>query len=154
MARKMTKKNNITIEEISKENPFKVPDHYFENFSVRMSDKISQAEAAKAPVMVNTWAKPRMAAIFTFAGIAIILLVGIIFINLRNKPLSSHEMVEAYKYSAIQDLNDEQLAEMIAAKQEEQQIKADTAQQAVEKDEIIEYLSKDNIDINTIIDAQ
>ena len=63
-------------------------------------------------------------------------------------------MVEAYKYSAIQDLNDEQLAEMIAAKQEEQQIKADKAQQAVEKDEIIEYLSKDNIDINTIIDAQ
>jgi len=150
----MTKKNNITIEKIGKENPFKVPDHYFENFSVRMSDKISQAEAVKTPVIANAWLQPRRAAIFAFAGIAIILLIGIIFVNIRNKPLTSHEMVEAYKYSAIQDLNDEQLAEMIAAKQEEQQIKADKAQQAVEKDEIIEYLSKDNIDINTIIDAQ
>jgi len=150
----MITNNNINIEEIDKKNPFKVPDNYFENFSVRMADKISQAEAAKIPAAAHSWLQPRRAAIFAFAGIAMILLIGIIFVNFRNKPLSSHEMIEAYKYSAIQDLSDEQLAQMITERQEEQQVKTDSTRQANEKNEIIEYLSKENIDINTIIDAQ
>ena len=152
MATKMTGKNNIKLEEINKGNPFKVPENYFENFSSRMADKISQTEAAKTPATAHAWLRPKMAFAVAFAGLAIILVVGSLFFNLRGKPMSSGEMMEAYKYSAIQDVTDEQLAQMLN-KTDEQQV-TDSVKQAREKQEIIDYLSKDNIDINTIIDAQ
>lgn len=148
----MTGKDNIKLEEINKKNPFDVPDSYFEHFSVRMADKISQAEAAKAPVAARAWLRPKM--VVAFAGIAVVLLIGVVFINLHNRPLSSGEMIEAYKYSALQELTDEQMAQMLSDKQNEQQTGIDSVKQAKEKEAIIEYLSKENIDINTIIDAQ
>jgi hypothetical protein len=152
MATKMTGKNNIKLDEISKGTPFKVPENYFENFSARMADKIGQAEAAKAPRASHVWLRPKMAFSMAFAGIAIILVVGALLFNLKTKPMSSSEMMEAYKYSAIQDVTDEQLAQMLN-KNNESQV-SDSLKQVNEKQEIIEYLSKENIDINTIIDAQ
>jgi hypothetical protein len=150
----MTQKGNIKIEEINKENPFKVPDNYFKNFSIRLTDKISHLEATKVPVAVRVRLRPKMAVIMAFAGIAVILLIGVVYSNLHNKPLTSKEMIEAYKYSAIQGLTDEQLAQMLAEQQKEERPGADSLKQASEKKAIIEYLSSENIDINTIIDAQ
>lgn len=146
----MTEKHNIKLEKISKEAPFRVPENYFENFSVRLSDKISEAEAAKAPVVAHSWLQPRKAAIFAFAGVTMILVIGVILFSLRSKPLSSREMVEAYKYSAIQEITDEQLAQIMS----ERQSTADTTKQTKEKEAIIDYLSKENIDINAFIDIQ
>jgi hypothetical protein len=93
-----------------------------------------------------------MAFAIAFASIAIIMVVGALIFNLKSKPMSSGEMMEAYRYSAIQDVTDEQLAQMLN-KNDESQV-SDSLKQVNEKQEIIEYLSKENIDINTIIDAQ
>lgn len=142
----MIKKNNIKLEEINKENPFKVPDNYFENFSIRMTDKISEKRQAKTPSYA--WIRPKYAVAFVFAGIALIITISIFVFNPKSTPLSSQEMVEAYKYSAIQELSDEQIAQIIA----EKQVHQDTTS-AYQKD-VIDYLSKENIDINTIIEAQ
>jgi len=152
----MARKNNIKLEEINKANPFGVPEHYFENFSVRLSDKLSQTEKVKTTAFSFAWLHSRATVILAFASIALILLIGVIFVNYRNKPLSSKEMIEAYKYSAIQDLSDEQLAEMMNNNRKEKQLDPDSVSKANEKykDEIIEYLSNENIDINTIVDSQ
>jgi hypothetical protein len=144
MASKMTR-NNINLDEINKDNPFSTPENYFESFSIRMSDKISETKRTKAPAFA--WMRPGYAIIFAFIGIAIIM-TGVFVLNSKNAPLSSQEMVEVYKYSAIQELSDEQLAQMIAEKQMHQ----DTTS-AYQKD-VIDYLSKENIEINTIIEAQ
>jgi hypothetical protein len=149
----MRQRNNIKLEEIGQNNPFEVPKGYFENFSIRMSDRISETEEAKVTVSQN--ARLRPALVFaSFAGVAIVLLVSVFLVLHHNKPLSSEEMMEAYRYSAIQDVTDEQLAQIIKDRQIAHLAKTDTAQQIKEKQEIIDFLSKENIDINTLIDAQ
>lgn len=149
----MTHKNNIKLEEIGKNNPFEVPGGYFESFTIRMSDRISETEEAKVTVPQHARFKPVLV-FASFAGVAMILLLSVFFVLHHNKPLSSQEMMEAYRYSAIQEITDEQLAQILKDRQAEQTVKTDTSQQVKEKQEIIEYLSKENIDINTLIDAQ
>lgn len=148
----MTGKNNIKLDEIKKGNPFEVPENYFENFSARMADKISQAETDKAPAAAHVWLRPKMAFAMALAGLAILLIVGTLYFNFGRKSISPGEMMEAYKYSAIQEVTDEQLAQMMNKSEEQQTV--DSVKRSSEKQEIIDYLSKENIDINSIIDAQ
>jgi len=146
----MNKNSHIKIEEINKENPFTVPENYFENFSVRMADKISETKEVKVKVDMVTWLRTKYAVTLAFSGIVLIVLIGVLILQHKSNPLSSQQMVEAYQYSAINDLSDEQLAQMIADKQ----VKSDTS--STYKNDVINYLSKENIDmdINTIIEAQ
>jgi hypothetical protein len=144
----MPNRNNIKIEDIHKGNPFSVPEKYFDNFPIRMANKISEKVEVKSPIPENAWFKPRYAAILAFSSVLLLLLIGLVFVNYHHNPLSSKEMVEAYRYSAIQDLTDEQLAQMTTDNQDF----SDTTAQY--KKEVIEYLSKDNLDINRIIDVQ
>jgi len=149
----MRQRNNIKLEEIGQNNPFEVPKGYFENFSIRMSDRISETEEAKVAIPQHAQLRPVLV-FASFAGVAMVLLLSVFLVLHHNKPLSSEEMMEAYRYSAIQDVTDEQLAQIIKDRQAEHIAKTDTVQQVKEKQEIIDYLSKENVDINTLIDAQ
>jgi hypothetical protein len=154
----MAKNNDIKpkFEQITKESPFKVPDNYFDSFMVRMTDKISKAEEAKAHKPIFVRFRPRVIAAMAFTSVFFLVFFGIKFTgHQKDKPLSAQEMVEVYEYLALQDLNDGQLMEQIAANTEEQIAIKDTLDKNDVRynKEIIEYLSKENIDINTIIES-
>ena len=42
--------NNFTLESMSKQNPFKVPEGYFENLTAQIMDSLPENEAKKEPV--------------------------------------------------------------------------------------------------------
>ena len=146
----MSDKTNIKIEEMNNNNPFEVPNGYFEKFSIRMSDKISETETSKSFKIERAWLKPKLA-FASLAGFAVIIFMGILIMHQSGKPLSSNEMIEAYRYSALQEITDEQLAQIAFEGSSKQKSIADSTRKNNEKEEIIEYLSKENIDINNIL---
>ena len=154
----MKKDDNIKkpkLEEISKESPFKVPDHYFDHFSTRMADKISAAEQTKI-IPVFRRLKPQLIFATSVMCLACLVYFGTRFLEQnKNKPLTSQELVEVYEYAAVQEMDDTQLMQQISKKTEARNDTIDSLKiQNIKVDNaIIDYLSKENIDINTIIDA-
>jgi hypothetical protein len=152
----MNNNKDIKLEEISKTNPFRVPDSYFENFPLRMADKISQNETAKAPKLAQAWLRPQYVAVFSVALVAVIVFFGVNFFNKQNqKPLSAEELAAVYEYSALQNMDDAQLAQIIATRNE-QQTPNDTISATNDslRNSIIERLSHENIDLGSFIEAQ
>ena len=152
----MHNNKDIKLEEIAKTNPFKVPNNYFENFPLRMADKISQAEPTKAPKLSHVWLRPQYVAVFSVALIAVIVFFGINFFNKQSqRPLSDQELAAVYEYSALQNMDDAQLAQIIASRNE-QQTTNDTvsANNDSLRNSIIERLSHENIDMSSLIEAQ
>ena len=61
--------NNFKLSDIKKENPFKIPDNYFDNFSARLQEKL-QAEKATVPKPTNRiiqFLKPALGLAASFA---------------------------------------------------------------------------------------
>jgi hypothetical protein len=153
----MNTKKGIKLEDITKENSFKVPDNYFENFDIRMAERISQAEAVKAPKPTFAWLQPRYVMAVSFAAFVLFLLAGSVFFYRNSqKPLSAKELADVYEFSALKEMDDTQLAELIASAKEHEGA-TDTTENTkndLSKKSILEYLSHENIDLNTLIEAQ
>ena len=153
----MTTNDNITskLEQISKENPFKTPDNYFDNFAVRMAEKISQNEAAKVRRPLFEWARPQMAFALALAGFAILVVFGIRFYQNNNKPISSQELAEAMEYSIVSEMDENEIINQLDAANNQHALSKDSVTKIKEGNSklLIDYLSKEDIDVNTIIDA-
>jgi hypothetical protein len=142
------------IQGLKKDNPFKVPDHYFDSLGVRISDRV-QALNIEKTVSVPLFSKLRPILIYStgFAGVAIILYFGIsIFFTKHhtNTPLTSQEMANNYEYSLVSGIDDATLIDNLS---QETKTMNDSVGNRTEKDHIIDYLVKEDIDMNTIIDA-
>lgn len=152
----MTTNDNITskLEQISKENPFKTPDNYFDNFAVRMAEKISQSDIAKARRPMFAWGRPQIAAIVAFASIAILVVVGIKFYQ-NNRPISSQELAEAMEYSIVSEMDENEIINQLDAVNNRHSLSNDSIAKIKEghSKQLIDYLSKEDLDMNTIIDA-
>ena len=149
----MDNKNNINLDEISKDNPFKVPDGYFENFTVRMVDKISQAEAAKMPKPVFGLLRPQFIAILSVACVALIVFGSVFSFYKSHKHLSNNELTVAYESAALREMNDAELADFVANAEQPATDNPEITNDAT-RQSIIDYLIHENIDINTLIEAQ
>lgn len=153
----MTKNDNITskLEQISKENPFKTPDNYFDNFAIRMAEKISQTEAAKVRKPLFEWARPQMAFALTLAGFAILVVFGIRFYQNNNNSISSQELAEAMEYSIVSEMDETEIINQLDAANNQHALSKDSITKIKEDNSklLIDYLSSEDIDVNTIIDA-
>lgn len=153
----MTTNDNIHPElgKMSKENPFKTPDNYFDTFAVRMAEKISQREAAKVRRPIFEWARPQVAVVLAFAGVALLVTVGISFYRYTNKPISSNELAEAMEYSIVSEMDENEIVNQLEAVNNRRSLSNDSIAKIkdVKSRQLIDYLSKEDLDVNAIIDA-
>ena len=54
----------MKLEDINKDNIFKVPDNYFENFPERLRKRIEETEPQKKVTSMNTWVARRFMSLF------------------------------------------------------------------------------------------
>jgi hypothetical protein len=81
-------KKIIKLEETGKENPFKVPEGYFDNFTARIMNQLPE-KATEEPKVISFWerAKPWMYMAAMFAGIALMVKL----FTISSKPTNGHE---------------------------------------------------------------
>jgi hypothetical protein len=94
--------NKYQLEEMKRENPFKVPEGYFENFTNRIMDQLPE-KGASTPTIIPLWSriKPWMYAAAMIAGIVLLLNIFVIAPKSKNAGLnltSSAEIDEFYQY--------------------------------------------------------
>lgn len=105
-------KNNI-IAKVGKQNPFRVPDHYFEDFTHELMDKLPELETIPSTLEITLWqrVKPWLYMAAMFCGI---MLSVQIFIDKPDKEefpitqtdiekISNEEWVLMMKHTFIND---------------------------------------------------
>ena len=134
---------------IKKENPFRVPDNYFDNLPEKIQANIhTRKKAAGMPVTrIIDYLKPHLALAAAILGFALIGYTGFrYFINKNSNSNISNREIAEYMDFYSNDVDNTLIMELL----EEQE------QQSVEinddlSEEIIDYLLNENIDIYTIV---
>ncbi len=153
----MSDKKNIKplLEDISKENPFIVPENYFDNFTIRLTDKISSIEERKHPVRSFSAMRPQ----FVYLTVTFLVLVCLFGLGIYNhsftKKLSVSELRHNIEFSIVNETDENELIYQLEVAENISVAQVDSLN--INKPEtskhLIEYLSKEDIDINTIEDA-
>jgi hypothetical protein len=147
---------NTTLEDVSRNNPFTVPENYFEKFSVRIADTISQIEEKKAKGYSLAWIRPRYAVI-VLSSLALIFTCGIFFFN--NSPLkklSVNEVKHNIEFGILNETDENELIGQLVVAENTSSVPVDSLEKThyINSSRIIDdYLSKEDIDLNTIEDA-
>jgi hypothetical protein len=91
-------KNKIRLEDISKNNPFKAPEGYFDNFGSRMTDRILTETDKKQYREVSATFKPRLIGVVTLS-VAALVVIGLIIFSPKNRTTiySENELAEIYE---------------------------------------------------------
>jgi len=149
------KKIKTNIEDISKDNPFIVPENYFDNFVLRMADKVSKIEDKKQSFFLLSRFRPQYVLIVT-SCLAVFILITI---NLHNqfmsKKLSINELRRNIEFSIISEMDENELVNQLEVAENTSLSKVDTLNytQPDNSSRVIDYLSTEDVDINTIEDA-
>lgn len=130
-----------------KKNPFKVPANYFENFSIRLSDRLREKVSPRTEKKLMPALKPLFAVV---SVAAILIITGILLLHSgRNtrRPLTAGE-ITANVESNIYYYDEETIIDVLypSAELSEGDIN-------LTEEELIEYLINDDITINDIMNA-
>lgn len=148
------KHKKIRLDEINKSNPFQVPEGYFDSFQNRMAERIIKESVQQQPKTVPALFRPRLLAIFS--SVTVLLIVGSIFLFQKKETtaFSVSELAEIIEYSAIEATSDAELIKQLEMKVDNpKQIDNFTGSNDEFNAEAIEYLSKEEIDLNSLIEA-
>lgn len=143
--------NSENKELFSKENPFKVPDGYFENFAEKVMQQIdSETRLAPKISMWNTW-KGRVA---VAASVLIVSISSIGIYQYTQKPqINNINIAETAVITSTVDTSDAELSFV----DENQIVDVITTNNfteiKVEGDDIIDYLVDDDVDMSLIAEA-
>jgi hypothetical protein len=143
------------IENISRDNPFTVPENYFENFALRMADNVIKNEDKKHSLFSLFQLRPQYALI----SAACLVLFFVITLNIYNHPnskkLSVNELRHNIEFSIISELDENELINQLEIANNCTLNKVDTLNnsQRDNSSHLIEYLSKEDVDLNSIEDA-
>jgi len=142
--------NNIPpkLSKTSKKMPFKVPEDYFENFSVRLSERIHEK---KSPEFAGRLI-PALRPYFAIAVIAVIILVAVrIFIF---QPGTGYmNGLKSYEITANIEDNIFYYSEEIIIEAVYPDFVSSSPGEDLTNEEIIEYLVNEDISINDILNA-
>lgn len=133
---------------LKKENPFKVPDNYFDKLPEKIQVNIHACEkAASKPVTrIVNYVKPHLALAAAILGFALIGYTGFrYFINRNSESQISHQEIAEYMDFYSNDVDNTLIMELL---EEQEQQPVETVDDLSE--EIIDYLLNENIDIYTI----
>jgi hypothetical protein len=124
---------------IPKENPFGVPEGYFNTFSARLNSRIEQRNAkARSPILLA----PRLVPVWIASGIAAILIIGFFMIKKPIKPdipmASFNESIEMTGYYFDE-------SDLVIALEEEN---ISFSASGISRKDIIDYLINENYSIH------
>ena len=148
------KKINNELSKINRENPFNIPEGYFDNFSSRLRDKIHASEAPGFYEKYVLTLKPYLAVAAFFVGVVIL---GIVFYNVflpgnNIRELKSDEIVELINEDAYY-LSEESILEIIYMNDAEGGDEKSENSGDNLTNEVIDYLINEEINIIDIIDV-
>ena len=118
-----------------------------------MADKIGQIDDAKVSMSSFIWIRPRVAVI-ALSSLAIFFSFGIYFLNhASHENLSVKEISQNIEYSIISEMDETELLSQLQDSENSTK-EPDAFKQHLEySKQVIDYLSKEDIDMNTIVDA-
>jgi hypothetical protein len=137
-----------TLSKAGKKMPYKVPEDYFENFSVRLSDRIHEKKSPEFAGRLIPALKPY----FAIAVVTVIILV-MVRIFIIHPGRSDMNGLKGYEITASVEDNlyyysEEAIIEAVYPVSE-----SSTSGEVLTNEEIIEYLINEDISLNDILDA-
>ena len=144
----MNNNKHIKLEEIHKENPFRVPDKYFGELPDRIMARCEEEEAThvKENSLIRIL-KPAFSLAAMFIGVAFLAFMAVQVIHTTDKN-STPILDEMAKADYEKTYRSEE--EIIKAIQEKQNMQQNANQK--EAEEYIDYLLNEDIDYGTLID--
>jgi|SRR6056297_768487 len=147
----MKKESKIKIKDLQekKNNPFSVPEGYFENFPSRIQEKIvSDQKETNWIIQLYHVIKPQLALGFIIAGFAFIAITAIdtIMSNRVKSPVSNEAYTRIIEVDAS-EYSEQQFIDILIEDE-----KKSTEEEKEETDEYIHYLMDEGIDYGTLID--
>jgi hypothetical protein len=142
----------MKLSEIKKQNPFAVPDGYFDEFLSRLQDKLGEQKDAKKRSLYYSL-KPY---IYSVASVAAIVLAILVFYKISGNKQSETALLNSEIALAfeddIYDLDEMYIIENYTERQEAEEMVYDYGSDPTYKDEIIRYLLDEDIEIESIAD--
>lgn len=143
-------KENDFMSSLPSENPFKVPDGYFDRFSSRMADRIveeNQTSRFPFPALL------RPIPILGFASMMVIVSVlAIKHFSASTAPLTDEEIsTYVYQEGIIEEMDLDELIEYSSVSFADTTKKGSKHKSEEEQNEIEKYLIDEDIDLNDII---
>ena len=146
---------------IKKDNPFKLPDGYFDSFQQRLTDRIEAEQSGSKVWRFLTFTRPQLIYISSF--VVIVLITFGLF-----KLINNREQVPQLTHNEIADLIEEDIynyeEEMLVETYAELEIEEDVVVESVIEEpvtnitgdnnyteEIIDYLTEEDIDLESIV---
>jgi len=148
------KKANTKLSNINKDNPFKIPGGYFDNFRSRLSEKIHAREAPGIYEKYILTLKPYLAIAALFIGVVIIVRIfyNVFYPGNNIQELKTNEIAELISEDAYY-LSEESIIDIIYMNDiEPGDEKVNNFEDNI-TNEVIDYLINEEIDLNDIIDA-
>lgn len=135
--------NKNELPEFSKENPFMIPENYFDDFYLRLQSRISKKESFFKRYSVFFKIS------FSYLSMAVLALALVFMFNkifYKEKPLNFSKPNNEIILSEVNNISDNDITEFLCDEN------AKTSTQKVSKDDIIYYLVDNNIDNSEMID--
>jgi len=146
--------NNISPKTVSsnkteRSGGFTVPENYFEVFPSRLQDKLPQSKNTSGNQMVLKVMKPYLAIAASFALVLITWYTVFYFYNNSTKPrqLSAIGFQDTIETADMYGVDEHVLVELIV---NETNVTSEPEKADIQSDEVIDYLSSENIDQNAI----
>ena len=154
----MERSNNIktTLNEIKREQTFKVPENYFEHFPVKMANLIAETRKEKGFVTFWETLQAKLIPVIVISGFTLLIATTAIVYQFRKeKELTVTELADLYRYTAINDANETDLIKELERVTNATATQSDSISKSPENfsNEAIDFLKNENMDINTVIDA-
>ncbi len=145
----------LELSKIERKNPFEVPQDYFEDFSLKIKNKITVSEPKNTLSWYNFIFRPQYA-IAIFIGV-ILLASGAYYFNKQNQQLADNgniywdEVLNDSNNTIIDNFDENTLIEALALATPEEEtgkmIKTDSTLNAISTDELNEYINHNNNDV-------
>ncbi|HBS88537.1 MAG: hypothetical protein A2W91_18020 [Bacteroidetes bacterium GWF2_38_335] len=140
---------------VKKDNPFRVPDNYFESFPEKIKSRIAEMPVKKTSEKTLV---RKMMPVFYAAAAVVLLIIGVtVVLNFNSNNSVQSGKLLTIKVANPQPINIEIATAEIVEEFDESIIidfytyEQTVASDSVTQDELYDYIA-DNIDINTIID--
>ncbi|NMC37269.1 MAG: hypothetical protein GYA41_02970 [Bacteroidales bacterium] len=131
--------------DISEKNPFKVPENYFDEVNRKIISATSGKTEKAKKISLFTAFRPLLAIAASVAILALLTYTGIKTFQSGNRLAGvSDRAVEEFSEMIINEIDMQSLEESLV------RLEAPVSSQDSDKDEIIEYLLLENIDLNDI----
>ncbi len=135
------------INDIPGKSPFKVPENYFEEVNRKILSETSDRKEVKSSSSLLIRLRPYLAIAASVAGFIIISFIAVNLLTTKNQNLNISEIISEGSIELY--INDIDLYSL----EENAALSATTElESGVSKEEIIDYLISENIDINDIFE--